>query len=222
MSDETTDKPVQFQTDEYNIPKYIRSRTKVLKPQVSTFDADAPITDEQVAKLVKNQEHHTQDDKVELRHKKYYGEKKQITKQYGRDLANVLKMKFVDNMTVPMIQKATGLSSYMVNEMCKPFAVMLDNPDRVRQFKANEPHLLDGVRMLMVQGMVDQLTDAKRRKTIDLSRLTYGYGVLYDKARLERGESTTNVMTLSDLVRAAHATPVGEQTTEAEVVEATE
>jgi hypothetical protein len=209
-----TIKPSPVETPD--IPRHTRHTAHQLpKPPVSNFNADAPITDEQVAKFVRNEEHHTKDDQVATRHVKYYGEKKTISRQYGRDLAAVLKMKFVDCLTVPMIQKTTGLSAYMINEMCKPFAVMLDNPDRVKQFKANEPHLLDGVRMLMVQGMVDQLTDAKRRKTIDLSRLTYGYGVLYDKARLERGESTANVMTLSDLVRAAHATPV----MEAEVVE---
>ena len=146
------------------------------------------------------------------------GEAGKIAKDYGKDLAAVLQMRFVDNMPYSMIEKATGLTEHAIREMCRPFAILMENPDQIREFKKHEPHLLDGVRMLMVQGLVEQLTDEKRRKSVDLSRLTYGYGVLFDKARLERGESTANIKSLSDLVRAAHA----EDVTEAEVIKENE
>ena len=180
-------------------------------PKIKPVDHE-PISDAQMAEVV-----HDSAQKNTTRYKKHRGEAAKICREYGNDLASVLKLRFVDDLTFGMISRATGLSEHMIKAMCAPFAVIMDDPARVKQFKANEPHLLDGVRMLMVQGMVDQLTDEKRRKTMDLSRLTYGYGVLFDKARLERGESTANVMTLSDLVRAAHA----EEVTEAEVVEPT-
>lgn len=178
-------------------------------PKIKPADHE-PVTELQMAEVV-----HDTTQKNVTRYKKHRGEAAKICKQYGNDLASVLKLRFVDDLTFAMIARATGLTEHMARQMCAPFAVIMDDPARVKQFKANEPHLLDGVRMLMVQGMVDQLTDEKRRKTMDLSRLTYGYGVLFDKARLERGESTSNVMTLSDLVRAAHA----EEVTEAEVIE---
>ena len=177
-------------------------------PKIKPVDHE-PVTDVQMHEVV-----HDTTQKNVTRYKKHRGEAAKICKDYGNDLASVLKLRFVDDLTFAMISRATGLSEHMIKAMCAPFAVIMDDPARVKQFKANEPHLLDGVRMLMVQGMVDQLTDEKRRKTMDLSRLTYGYGVLFDKARLERGESTANVMTLSDLVRAAHA----EEVTEAEVI----
>jgi hypothetical protein len=137
-------------------------------------------------------------------------------KVYQKDLASVLKLRYEDHMTYDQISKLTGLSPYMITEMAEPFQAIMANPEGVKRFKKYEPDMLDGIRMLMVEGMFDQLSDPKRRKTLDLSRLTYGYGVLYDKARLERGESTANVKTLSDLVRAAHAKEIVE---EAEVVE---
>lgn len=158
------------------------------------------------------------------RYKEHRGEARQISKQYGRDLASVLKMRFVQGHTYEDIQKLTGLSRIIVMQMIEPFAVIMADPERVKAFKANEPHILDGVRMLMVQGMVDQLTDEVRRKKMDLSRLTFGYGLLFDKARLERGESTANILSLSDLVRAAHAKNIKDseatdQAEEAQVIE---
>lgn len=173
------------------------------------------VSDTDIALVVKGKE--PRNDKKVNRYAKHRGEKATICRQYGRDLATVLKLRYVDGIAYGLIGKATGLTEHMIREMCRPFAVIMDDPERVKQFKANEPQLLDGVRMLMVQGMVDQLTDEKRRKTMDLSRLTYGYGVLFDKARLERGESTANVMTLSDVIRAAHAVPT-EPVTEADIV----
>jgi hypothetical protein len=128
----------------------------------------------------------------------------------AKRLARVLKLRFVDNLNYPDISKLTGLGVQVIRTMIDPFKVIMENPEQIRQFKKFEPHILDGVRMLMVQGMVDQLTDEKRRKKMDLSRLTYGFGILYDKQRLERGESTANVMSLSELVRAAHSTDVTE------------
>ena len=133
-----------------------------------------------------------------------------IRQESAKQLAKVLKLRFVDSISVPDIAKLMGLGIQVVRGMIEPFKVIMENPEQIRQFKKYEPHILDGVRMLMVQGMMDQLTDEKRRKKMDLSRLTYGFGILYDKQRLERGESTANVMSLSELVRAAHATEITE------------
>ena len=133
-----------------------------------------------------------------------------IRQESAKQLAKVLKLRFVDNLSVPDIAKLMSLGIQVIRGMIEPFKVIMENPEQIRQFKKYEPHILDGVRMLMVQGMMDQLTDEKRRKKMDLSRLTYGFGILYDKQRLERGESTANVMSLSELVRAAHATDVTE------------
>jgi len=119
-------------------------------------------------------------------------------------LSKCLKLRFVDNLAYPDIAKVLGVDHKTVERMCAPFRIIMENPEEIRQFKKHEPHILDGIRMLMAQGMIDKLTDSKMRKAMDLSRLTYGYGVLYDKARLERGESTANVHTLAELVKAAH------------------
>jgi hypothetical protein len=136
---------------------------------------------------------------------------------YGKKLEKVLKLRFVDGLTYDEIARVMGIEHTAIERMCKPFKQIMDDPARVKAFKVQEANILDGVRMLMVEGMVDQLTDPVRRKKMDLSRLTWGYSTLYDKARLERGESTANIRNLSDLIRAAEAKDVSD-IVEAEVL----
>lgn len=63
---------------------------------------------------------------------------------------------------------------------------------------------LDGARMKLVLAVLEKLADPAQAKKISLGKLAVAFGILYDKARLERDESTANAMTLSDVVRAAH------------------
>ena len=46
--------------------------------------------------------------------------------------------------------------------------------------------------------MVEKLAGTARARNIGLGRLAAAYGILYDKARLERDESTANVMSVID------------------------
>ena len=142
------------------------------------------------------------------RYKLHRGENRQVSQQYGRDVASVIKMRYVQGLKFEEITKLTGLSQGIINQMMEPFKVMMGDPDRIRAFKTHEETLIDGAKMLLLQGICEQMSDPVRRKKVDLSRLTYGFGILFDKNQLKRGEPTSNVMTLSELVRAAHAHPV--------------
>lgn len=126
-----------------------------------------------------------------------------MRKQEAMKLSKVLKLRFVDNLSYDDIAAVMKMTDEAVQRMVKPFRVIMENPEKVRQYKAMEPHLLDGVRMMMVEAMVDKLSDPAQAKKLDMMRLTHGFGILYDKARLERGESTANVHTLAELVKAA-------------------
>lgn len=139
------------------------------------------------------------------RYRTLHGELRTTAQQYGKDLASIIHMRYVQGHTIPEIVKMTGLSEWTVKDMMKPFRAIMDNPDAVKQYRLNEEFLLDGVKALLVQGMAEQLSDPERRKSLDLSRLTYGFGIIFDKNRLVKGESTANVsMSLSELVRKAH------------------
>lgn len=139
----------------------------------------------------------------------------EIRNSSAKTINAALKMRFIDGWTYEQISRALNVTSDTLHRWLEPFKVIMENPDQVREFKRYEANILDGLRFMLVRGMTEQLSDDKRRKSMDFSRLSWGYATLYDKARLERGESTSNVMSLSDLVRAAHAKPVDD----AEVVE---
>lgn len=157
-------------------------------------------------------------DAKKRRYRKHRGTDRILTREYGRDLADVIKMRYVQGHSYEQITKLTGLSREMVMNMIGPFKVMMDDPERIRAFKVNEETLIDGAKMLLLQGIVEQLSDPDRRKKVDLSRLTYGFGILFDKNRLLQGQSTQNVMSLSELVRAAHANLVEVEPAKAELV----
>jgi hypothetical protein len=146
----------------------------------------------------------------------YYTERGLANPKAQKILAKAVKLRFVDQLSYEDIGKIVELPQQDIVRMLAPFKPMLDDPAAVKAFKANEPEIMDGLRMLMTSGMYTILTNPERIAKMDLSRLTYGFGIMYDKARLERGESTANVHTLSDLIRSAHATEVP---AEAEVVE---
>lgn len=177
---------------------------------------DEPPSDQELREFLNNEE--PKHNETKYRYKEHRGERRLISRQYGKDLASVIKMRYVQGHSYEEIMKLTGLSRHMVMGMIKPFRVMMDDPARIRAFKNNEATLIDGVKMLLLQGLAEQLSDPERRKKLDISRLTYGFGVLFDKNRLLEGQSTQNVMSLSDMVRAAHTVESTPVTEEAEVV----
>ena len=72
------------------------------------------------------------------------------------------------------------------------------------EFRKQEANILDRVRMQALMALDESLLDPVRRAKIYPQSLAWIYGVLYDKMRLERGESTANVSVLSALVEQAH------------------
>ena len=72
------------------------------------------------------------------------------------------------------------------------------------EFRKQEANVLDRVRMQALMALDEAMLDPVRRAKIYPQSLAWIYGVLYDKMRLERGESTANVSVLSALVEQAH------------------
>jgi hypothetical protein len=134
-----------------------------------------------------------------------HGELANVTKQRGKELAEIINLRWVKQLSYPQISRVLGVPEDTIRNLVKPFNGILDNPEAVHQYRKNEEHLLDGAKMMLVQGIMEQMSDPERRKSLDLSRLTYGFGILFDKNRLVKGETTANVqMTLADMVRNAH------------------
>jgi len=135
-------------------------------------------------------------------------------------MAKAMQMRWLSHMTMTEISRALDVPLNRVEGWLKPFKTMMENPAEIKEFKKYEANILDGIRWMALKGMAKRLEDPDYMAKVDLSRLTYNYGVLYDKTRLERGQSTENVLSLSELVKAADAKIVEPE--EAEVVESKE
>lgn len=74
----------------------------------------------------------------------------------------------------------------------------------VEEYKKREAELIDGTRALALTQLREILADPARANKIHPQTLTWIFGVLYDKQRLERGQSTANVSLLSAIIEAVH------------------
>ncbi len=143
-----------------------------------------------------------------------------IKKEAAKTLAKALKLRYVDHLTLEETATLTGMSIHEIRRQIAPFKVLMENPEEIKLYKQYEGDILDAIKMKLTQGMLEQVEDDERRKTMDFSRLSWAFGTIFDKLRLHRGESTSNVMTLSDLVKQAHARPIPKEDAEdAEIVD---
>src|SRR3990167_6595828 len=111
----------------------------------------------------------------------------------------------IPQVTSKDIQAAVNLGSDAVMTRIMKFLASIRNPQAIQQFRKQEAALLDRVRAQALMALDEAMSDPVRRAKIYPQSLAWIYGVLYDKMRLERGESTANVSVLSALVERVHA-----------------
>ena len=143
-------------------------------------------------------------------------------KKKAWDVGKALQLRLVKHLTYEQVAALMGVSKHAVINGLKPLMKLLQDPQAVTAFRENEAEILDSIRLLAVQGMGEQLSDPKRRKSMDMLRLNNLYGTLFDKQRLMRGESTAIVHQLTAIISAAHKRPAGkgeEPIEDAEIVD---
>ena len=124
------------------------------------------------------------------------------TKSY--DMGKAMRLRLVNRLSYAQIGHMLGASETAVRRGLVDLEALLANPELVSAFKDNEAEVIDSARMLAIQAVGEQLADPVRRKKLDISRLTMLFGVLFDKQRLIRGQSTANIKQLSMLITDAH------------------
>ena len=127
-----------------------------------------------------------------------------LTREKTYDLGKALKLRLVNHLSYDQIADMLGVTGPTIRRGIGQLETLLDNPGLVSAFKDNEAEVIDSARMLAIQAVGEQLSDPIRRKTLDISRLTMLFGVLFDKQRLIRGQSTANIKQLSLLITDAH------------------
>jgi hypothetical protein len=147
-------------------------------------------------------------------------------KRLGWDVGKALQLRIVKHLSYSQIGSLLKVTDHTVREGLKPLLSLLQHPQAITAFRENEAEILDSIRLLAAQGIGEQLSDPKRRKSMDMSRLSVLYGIMFDKQRLMRGESTAIVHQLTAIISAAHkrekkqepldVTPDGDESTQAQ------
>jgi len=120
------------------------------------------------------------------------------------DIGKALTLRIVKHLSYKHIATILNTTASTVRQGLLPLLSLIDNPDLVKGFRHHEVDLLDGIRMLAMRGIGEQLSNPKRRQKMDMSRLSTLYGIMFDKQRLIRGESTANINQLTAIIIAAH------------------
>ena len=110
----------------------------------------------------------------------------------------------IPQTTVKEIRAVIALGEDQVMARMIRFIESVKDTRAVSLFRKQEANLLDRVRAQALMALDEALLDPARRAKIYPQSLAWIYGVLYDKMRLERGESTANVSVLSALVEQVH------------------
>ena len=127
-----------------------------------------------------------------------------LTRAKSYDLGKAIKLRLVNHLSYDQIGSMLKVAGSTIRTGVAQLEALLDNPALVSAFKDNEAEVIDSARMLALQAVGEQLSDPKRRKKLDISRLTMLFGVLFDRQRLIRGQSTANIKQLSMLITDAH------------------
>lgn len=93
-----------------------------------------------------------------------------------------------NNVPMPAIAAAVGLSTKTVFNRLKQFDILLKGLDRLDDFERNRGSILAAAQYKTLKSMMDDEKIAKA----SFNNLAYGFTQLHMAERLERGKSTTN------------------------------
>lgn len=132
------------------------------------------------------------------------------------DVGKALKMR-LEGEKYEKIAEEVGIPWKTVQSRLRSFLDIDMVKSDLTAFKEKEAELIDGTRALVLVQLRKCLADPTRADCIHPQSLAWIYGVLYDKQRLERGESTHNLSMFTTIVESVHK-PAKEVVLEAEVV----
>ena len=127
--------------------------------------------------------------------------------EIGIDTAKALKLRLQGLSFAEIGRIAGGLSAQAIEQRLARFKRIVDNPDSIHAYRDNEAELLDGIRAQLITTLVDDIS-RKGKKALSGYQKVGMYGILFDKMRLLRNESTANVSNLTAIIQAATARTV--------------
>lgn len=128
----------------------------------------------------------------------------------GMDTGKMLELHLKGLSYAQIGRVAGGLAKQTICQRLSKFTKLMADPQAVKAFREHEAELLDAVRSSLITTLADDLAVKKGRQKLSGYQKVGMYGILFDKMRLLRNESTANVSNLTAIIQAALG-PVGEQ-----------
>jgi hypothetical protein len=90
------------------------------------------------------------------------------------------------------IAATLGVRKQSIHKACRPFEKLLQDPDALKGYQDNKQNLLEATEMTLLSSLVDP--DAIKKA--GLAARTMAFGTVFDKVRLEKGQTTQNIGTI--------------------------
>ena len=113
----------------------------------------------------------------------------------GIDINEVIALR-VEGHSLDKIAEYLGCSKANIHKRLEPYK---DDIDGLSFYKRNRSNVLS----IHQSRMLEQLTPTKI-KEMNALQITTAFGILYDKERLETGQSTSNTSVLATVVQGIH------------------
>lgn len=105
------------------------------------------------------------------------------------DLAKALDMRFRKRMTYNEIGRVMGVSKQAVHERLARYTKLIGDPEDIQAHDDHVDRILTGAMSKIINAVVDE----KKIERCSTYQLAASYGILFDKQRLVRGQSTAIV-----------------------------
>lgn len=132
---------------------------------------------------------------------------KQITKQkYVKfDHARALQLRIREKLTYDEIAERLNTTTAHVHTSLKKFLKYLEEPGDLYAYQENKPDLLETMELKLLTYLSDLLND---RKCASVKDISLALKVVSELARLNKGQSTSNVSVLLKSIEEAHKDPL--------------
>ena len=103
------------------------------------------------------------------------------------NIGKALKMRMENGNSLSEIARYFGVTKSAVGQALAPFSMVCEKAEAIRAAQDNQATLLDAAKYTALAQYLDKATDQNAQAA------AVSYGIFYDKARLERGQSTQNI-----------------------------
>lgn len=112
------------------------------------------------------------------------------------DVAQVWKLRVVNRLSLAEIARTLGVAKSTVHAALQRIQELIPDPEIVAAYRDVRPTLLTAVEQRLLASLTDE--DAITKAT--LNNRAYAFQQVFHARRLEAGESTANIATISKLV----------------------